>query len=142
MRKDARIWSPNGGEDEVPQEAINALLVEDDPLFSKLMAAILLTRRGSVGTASSAEEAIEILGSQRFDVLIADLGMKGLGGLGLIRWLIEERFQTSRILVITGEAGNNADCAWLKSQNVVILQKPFRLKALLEAVDSIVLAHP
>jgi two-component system, response regulator FlrC len=124
------------------QEAIKVLVVEDDPLFTKLVASMLLTKSKSVNTASSAEEAIELLKLQRFDVLITDLQMKGLGGIGLIRWVMaESACHISRMLVITGEPANSQDSAWVRSQNVPILEKPFGLKSLLQAVESIVQAH-
>src|SRR5204863_432069 len=95
-------------------------------------------RNITVHNASSGEEALEALKSHPVDVLITDLKMEGLGGVGLIRLLqADESFPVGRILVITGEPQESADSRWVSSQNVPILRKPFSLKSLFEALDSI-----
>src|SRR5205823_4154057 len=121
-------------EDDVSLEAIRVLIVEDDPLFIKLVSSMLMTRDFAVEGVSAAEDAVEILRSQSFELLITDLKMDGIGGVGLIRTLIEDHlFPTSRVLVITGEPHNSEDSAWVAGQNIPILQKPFTVKSLLSA---------
>ena len=119
--------------------AIKALVIEDDPLFTKLVTSMLQTRGCAVLGAASAEEGIEALKAHQFDVVITDLNMEGMGGIGLIRSVIgDQSFPITRILVITGEPANSADSSWVVSQNISILRKPFGLKSLLAAVDTIV----
>ena len=86
-------------------EAIEVLLVEDDPVFMTLVLSMLETRSFAVRAATSAEEALQILKPRNFDLLITDLKMDGLGGVGLIQALLNSgQFPKNRILVITGEA--------------------------------------
>ena len=120
------------------REPVQALVVDDDPLFTKLVASWLETRDFQVRTASSAEAAIEILKTQALNVLITDLKMDGLGGIGLIRLLLRDgHFPASRVVVITGDLQNGEDSGWLAEQNIPILRKPFSLMSLQAMVDSV-----
>jgi CheY-like chemotaxis protein len=129
--------------DTMTQEAIKVLVVEDDPLFMKLVSSMLLSNGINVQSAYSAEEALDVLKHQAFGLLITDLKMEGVGGVGLIRTVLHDRsFPVNRILVITGDAENSEDSTWVKNQDIPILRKPFSLKSLVQAVDSIVRDHP
>lgn len=120
------------------QDDVRTLVVEDDPLFMKLVSTWLETNNIEVKTASSAEAAIEILKSQGTDILITDLKMEGLGGMGLIHSVLTNGwFPADRILVITGEPQPSEDSQWLSDRNIPILHKPFTLKSLLEKVAAI-----
>jgi two-component system response regulator FlrC len=123
------------------QEAIKVLIVEDDPLFTKLVSTMLATKNYEVFAAASAEEGIEALKSQSFDVLITDLKMEGIGGVGLIRWVTAEAsLPLTRVLVITGEPQNSEDSNWVRSQSISILRKPFALRALLDEMERLLQA--
>lgn len=124
------------------QDAVQALVVDDDPLFTKLVASWLETKNFQVRTAASAEVALEILKTQGLNVLITDLKMEGLGGMGLIQFLLRDgSFPLNRIVVITGESQSSEDSRWLAQQNIPILRKPFTLMSLQTMLDSIVLRH-
>jgi len=123
------------------QEARRVLIVEDDPVFMKLLSTMLQTKGIAVQPAFSAEDALQILTQQSFDVLITDLKMEGLGGVGLIRYVQNNCcFPMNRIIVITGEPDNSKDSIWIKTQKIPILRKPFTLRSLLHLVDSVVQA--
>jgi len=126
------------GKDRVKLEAIKVLLVEDDPVFMTLVLSMLETRSFAVERAVSAEEALTILKTRNFDLLITDLKMEGLGGVGLIQALmLSGAFPKKRIVVITGEAPKSADCVWVREQGIPLVEKPFGMKSLFEAVDSL-----
>ncbi len=119
------------------QEATKVLVVEDDPLFTKLVTSMLLAKGFQVLGVASAEAGLDALKSEVFDVLITDLKMEGLGGVGLIRTIMAEQlFPIARILVITGEPANSEDSRWVVQQSIPVLRKPFSLRALLDAMDA------
>jgi len=64
---------------------VRVLLVDDHPDVLEAHARLLAERGAEVVTAESAEAAIALLHEQRFDVLLSDLGMPGMGGYDLIR---------------------------------------------------------
>jgi DNA-binding NtrC family response regulator len=125
----------------VTQEACRVLIVEDDPIYVKLLSTMLQIKGIAVQPALSAEDAVQILNQRSFDVLITDLKMEVLGGVGLIRSVQNGHcFPMNRIIVITGELDSSRDCVWIKRQKIPILRKPFTLRSLLHLVDVIVQA--
>ncbi|WP_394828084.1 response regulator [Pendulispora albinea] len=64
---------------------LNVLVVDDDPIARDLMTTLLRHWKVEVTSASSAQEAIDLLRALQPDVLISDIGMPGEDGLSLIR---------------------------------------------------------
>lgn len=64
---------------------VQVLLVDDHPDVLEAHARLLSERGAQVVTAESGEAALALLREQRFDVLLSDLGMPGMGGYDLIR---------------------------------------------------------
>jgi two-component system response regulator AtoC len=71
-------------------ETYRILLVDDEEKIRQLLAQFLGLDGHTVATADSAESARRLLESQEFDLVVTDLRMEGLGGLGLLAWLQEE----------------------------------------------------
>src|SRR5205085_11017730 len=65
------------------------LLVEDHKDTAKLMARILEGEGHRVRTAGSAGEALRLAGSERFDLVISDLGLPDATGFELMREIRE-----------------------------------------------------
>ena len=77
------------------------LLVDDEPAI-RLTLSVLLKRSGySVTAAASGDEALALLDQQAYDLVLLDLIMPGLGGLGLARE-VQRRLPEAAILVLTG----------------------------------------
>ncbi|HTX72137.1 MAG TPA: response regulator, partial [Rectinemataceae bacterium] len=55
-------------------------LVVDDSATSRAIVAKLIGDQCSLGSASGGEEALELLGRERFDILLLDLLMPGMDG--------------------------------------------------------------
>jgi PAS domain S-box-containing protein len=73
---------------DVPPELLRdlkILLVDDEPDSLGLARDVLQRYGALVHTAGSAEEALEVLPSTRFDVLISDIAMPGEDGYSLLR---------------------------------------------------------
>ena len=65
-------------------EGVRVVVVDDDPDSLALAAAILSGARADLKTASSAPEALRVLGEWPADVLVADIEMPGEDGYSLI----------------------------------------------------------
>lgn len=76
---------PGGLESQI--SGVRVLLVDDHPDVLEAHARMLAERGAQVVTAESAEAAIALLREQSFDVLLSDLGMPGMGGYDLIRYV-------------------------------------------------------
>jgi len=78
-----RRHNDDDGYSEPP--SVRVLLVDDDPNFRAWMA-LLMRRLGfGVETAENGEDAVELLQSGSFDLLIADYQMPRMNGMDLIR---------------------------------------------------------
>jgi EAL domain-containing protein (putative c-di-GMP-specific phosphodiesterase class I)/AmiR/NasT family two-component response regulator len=77
------------------------LAVDDDPVMLRLLASALGRAGYRTLDASSGEEALALLESERVDAIITDLAMPGMPGLEFMRH-VRERDPDLPILVITG----------------------------------------
>ncbi len=80
--------SEGGAEPSI--SGLRLLLVDDHADVLEANARLLSERGAQVVTAESAEAAIALLREQHFDVLLSDLGMPGMGGYDLIRYVRQE----------------------------------------------------
>lgn len=85
-----------------PADAIRILVVDDHPVVRDGLQGQLASQPDLVvvAEAASAEEALAVLRSRPADVVLADLRMPGLGGIGLIRAVVEHHPGTE-VLVLT-----------------------------------------
>lgn len=120
------------------QDAARIVLVDDDPLTLRLVSAMLARPFRSVAQAPSAEAALPLLLETPPDLLITDLRMPGIGGVGLLNEVLRQRIvRPERILVITGEPPASTDRKWVADRGISVLAKPFRRDQLLQTVDSL-----
>jgi PAS domain S-box-containing protein len=84
-RRNARV--PESLESiELPElGSVSVLIVDDEPDGRALIARILEGRGARTTCASSATEALDALASERFDILLSDVGMPDMDGYELIR---------------------------------------------------------
>jgi len=84
------------------QDKTTVLLVDDHALFREGLAALLSTQDGIeiVGEAASGEEALEKARELLPDVILMDILMPGMGGLGATRKIKEEMPHT-RVVILT-----------------------------------------
>jgi signal transduction histidine kinase/ActR/RegA family two-component response regulator len=71
-------------QEEISIRGVSVLVVDDDETSRDVVAAHLHEWNAAVLTASSAEQALEMLKSQHVDVLLADIGMPGQDGYAFI----------------------------------------------------------
>jgi len=112
------------------------ILVVDDELSMREFLSILLEREGyQVEVAGSAEEALRLMGSLLFDLVISDVNMPGLGGIELL----------SRIKLLTPETGVLMITAFSAAEQAVeamklgaydYICKPFKIEEIKQLVKN------
>jgi CheY-like chemotaxis protein len=75
------------------------LIVEDDANEAASLAALLAARGVDIALAGSGQQAIALLGGERFDCMVLDLGLPDMSGLTLLA-RIQDMEQARRIPVI------------------------------------------
>ncbi len=59
--------------------------------------------RAPGSSAANAQEALKLVGQQRFDVVLADMNMPGISGLELLQRLKADGVE-SEVIILTGQA--------------------------------------
>ncbi|MEO7674283.1 MAG: sigma-54 dependent transcriptional regulator [Pyrinomonadaceae bacterium] len=107
------------------------LLVVDDEKNLRLVVQKELSRQGhEVETASDGEEAWEALEGRDFDVLLCDINMPRLDGIGLLRRMREKSQTLPEVIMLTGQATVETAIEAMKLGAYDYLTKPYRLNEL------------
>ncbi|WP_235857493.1 ATP-binding protein [Paenibacillus albiflavus] len=77
----------------------NILAVDDDPINLNVLTGILSTEPYNIMAVKSAREALELLGTQQWDLLIADVMMPHMSGYELTQQ-VRERYSVSELPVL------------------------------------------
>ncbi|MCL1040878.1 sigma-54 dependent transcriptional regulator [Shewanella marisflavi] len=110
------------------------LLVEDDASLREALVDTLLLAQYECVDVESAEAAIIALKGHDFDMVISDVQMEGIGGLGLVAYLQQHCSQIP-ILLMTAYATIDSAVSAIKLGAVDYLAKPFAPEVLLNQVS-------
>ena len=118
-------------------EPLSVLVVDDDELIQSSMQSVLeVLGHGSVA-ASSGEEALLLLeAGLEPDLVILDMNMPGLGGMGTLP-LLRALLPTVPVLLATGRADQSAQALVDAHPGVTLVPKPFSLKELQSMLGSL-----
>ena len=113
------------------------LLVVDDEKNLRLVVQKEMTRQGhEVETAPDGEAAWELLESQDFDVVLCDINMPRLDGLGLLRRTRERSQNPPEVIMLTGQATVESAIEAMKLGAYDYLTKPYRIGELSALVNA------
>jgi CheY-like chemotaxis protein len=118
-----------------PGAPARILVVDDDPLVIRLIIDTLNVEGYDVDSAENGAAALEKIRRDRFDLIISDLHMPKLDGVGLYRALTEgQGHPVPRIVFMTGSVGSSELHGFLKQTGLPLLRKPFDLAELQQIV--------
>jgi DNA-binding NtrC family response regulator len=107
------------------------ILVIDDESNLRLVVQKEMSRLGhEVETASDGEAAWTILEERDYDVLLCDINMPRLDGIGLLRRLKEKRQNPPEVIMLTGHATVETAIEAMKLGAYDYLTKPYRITEL------------
>ncbi len=81
---------------------ISIVLVDDDPMISRLYGAAVARMGFQAATANSGEEAIDLVREFNPALVISDVQMPGMGGFDFVATLKEQSLKTMPVLYLTG----------------------------------------
>ncbi len=114
---------------------MKVLIVDDEEELVETLVARLKRRRFSPVGTTNGPEALEILSSETFDVVLVDVKMPGMSGLELIKE-IKARSPRQQVVMLTGHGSAQHAEEGLLLGAFAYLMKPVKLPALIEILTN------
>lgn len=116
----------------ITPQPLRVLVIDDDSIMTELLLAILSLQGHNVLTASSGEEALAMLSSENFDVVLTDLQLPGLRGAPLAQKLRQTIHTQTKLVGMSGSQPPEADLAAYDA----FLLKPFTVEDFARTIAS------
>jgi two-component system, cell cycle response regulator CpdR len=113
----------------------NILIAEDEEALRSLVTRALVAEGHAVKVAPDGAEALEALGREPFDLLLADIKMPVMDGIALALAAARD-YPSLVIMLMTGYADQRERACGLESLIHDVLTKPFTLAELHQAVSA------
>ncbi len=110
------------------------LVVDDEEMTRKNLDHVLTKEGFDVRTAASGVEALNILEEGSFDVIVTDLKMEKVDGMGVLA-RAKEKDPSTEVIVITGYATVPTAVEAMKKGSYNYLAKPFKLEEIRSTVQ-------
>ncbi|QTF56372.1 PAS domain-containing protein [Stutzerimonas frequens] len=121
------------GSSLVDDAGLRILFVEDDPTLRMLTGEVLTELGHRVEVSETAEEALEFLDRQPFDVLLTDVGLAGMSGIDLARQA-GARHPELALVIASGYAVSPAEVGIDRLRTMI---KPYDIHQVRELLDAI-----
>jgi|GEM_PF-3579655 PAS domain S-box-containing protein len=118
----------------LPLPALRILVVDDEPLICKVVSDFLRSAGHSIVTARNGREGLDEFTSDRFDLVITDMGMPELNGEDLAI-AVKEQQPKMPVILLTGW-GDELLSAGVPQCIDLLINKPFTYNELRDAVTS------
>ncbi|MCK4803753.1 MAG: sigma-54-dependent Fis family transcriptional regulator [Spirochaetes bacterium] len=116
------------------------LVVDDEEIQANIISNILEKENYFVKKAYSAEEAMKVLSKNDFHVLLVDLMMPGIGGMGLLKSVKEKGLESS-FIIMTAYGTIESAVEAMKEGAFDYITKPFSKDELLINIEKAVKAY-
>lgn len=124
------------GDQVVPQLPVRVLLVDDDPLGLKFVT-VKLRHAGYVVTpAASAREALDLLASDAFDVVVSDIRMPRMDGFQFCGTLREDERYAALPFLLLSSAVDESDLQRGEALGVPCIVRTADVRELFDALAS------
>jgi CheY-like chemotaxis protein len=114
------------------------LVVDDEAVISQFVSQILTDEGHEVEAVDSAEDALEVVKSKKYQIIILDIKMPGMSGIELYR-----RFRKTSptlaggVVFITGDVMGASTMDFLNKTKVPYIVKPFDAKQLKTEINRV-----
>lgn len=112
------------------------LIVDDDPLIQDILKEIIEDQNCAVSVSATGEEALDLIGRQRFDMIFLDLKLPGLSGTDVFK-AIKARDKDAVVVIVTGYADDPIALEAISLGPLLLIRKPFREQDVLEVLNMI-----
>jgi EAL domain-containing protein (putative c-di-GMP-specific phosphodiesterase class I) len=111
------------------------LVVDDELVIARALSRTLVAAGYHVSTASDGETAQELLSRESFDVIVSDVWMPGIDGIGVLR-AARERDLDVAVILMTGSPRAEDAARAVASGALMYLVKPIEPRALVQVVQN------
>ena len=111
------------------------LMVDDEKEFLEIMSERMKARDIDVTTATSADQALEIIEKESFDAIILDFMMPGMDGMDALK-AIKAKKPEAQIILLTGYATVEKSVEAMKIGATDFVEKPVDLAVLAEKIKN------
>lgn len=108
------------------------LVVDDEPMLRELISFWFADVAGSVCTAENGAQALELLGTNKIDLIVTDIRMPVLDGIGLLKKVKASGLHTPSVIFISGFTDIDAREAYELGAEA-FLEKPFEYEDLINS---------
>ena len=115
-------------------EAVSILIVDDESAIRVLLAAFL-GQRWHCTTASCAADAVQLLDTGDFDLIVTDINMPGRSGLDLCQ-MVRQNYPAVDVIVISALSDIDHAIQAMRCGAVDYLTKPFSLDQVAAAIEA------
>lgn len=110
----------------IPAQQLQILFVDDEMPFLETVRELFTgwsENRWNIQSATSADQALEILKTQKFDLVVVDVNMPVLDGIQFLR-ILDRRFPDLKKAALTGYANEERRSACLANGAELFIEKP------------------
>ena len=115
--------------------SLRVLVVDDEPLI-RLTLSMILKNNAEVKTVATAEEALDEIGAQPYDLCFLDVILPGMTGLDAMK-IINERSPNTKVAIMTGTPLDGAMKEQVEDFAYTFIEKPFSLSDIEEVADRV-----
>ncbi|MBP7380870.1 sigma-54-dependent Fis family transcriptional regulator [Myxococcota bacterium] len=109
---------------------LKVLVIDDEPGLLQMLQVVLSRAGYGVTTVTSAREGLSLLGRQHFDLVLCDLRMPGMDGMGFLAALKSSGMSITVIVMSAYGSGDDAIAA-MKAGAYDYINKPFQSEEIL-----------
>ena len=115
------------------------LVIDDERAVRDLISDALSIEGHDDMTAENGKEGLDLIGQYRFDLVFCDLRMPEMDGQALYEEVQRDHPQVlKRIVFVTAQANSSDYGPFLRETGIPVIEKPFTLSQLRQAVAKVV----
>ena len=114
-------------------DKIEILVVDDDEVMRKLLAEVLTREGYQVALAHSGEDALQVLKSKKYPLILSDIRMIELSGIGVLRE-VKKAAPLSVVILMTGFGSMEGALEAIQEGAFDYVSKPFKLEEIKSVV--------
>ena len=119
-------------------KTLRILVVDDEPLILMFFSRFL-GKKALVKTASTAEEALDVIGEQPYDLCFLDVMLPGMTGLDAMK-IINEQFPNTKVAIMTASSLDETLQKQVEDNAYAFIAKPFGISDIEGVVERVAVA--